>query len=273
MTLFIHAAGQPSHDWAAKEPLTDFHVNAVGTVNLLELTRLHCPEAVFIFCSTNKVYGDKPNEQSYVELETRYESFYSGRQDSSHLYPGYSELMSIDDSKHSVFGASKVAADIMVQEYGKYFGMNTAAFRGGCLTGPQHSGVKLHGFLSYLMKCIVHGDKYTIFGYKGKQVRDNIHSSDLISAFDEFYKRLRQGEAYNIGGGRFSNCSVLEAISMGEEFSGKKLDFAVSDEARSGDHKWWISDTSKFENHYPNWQRQYNIEMIIEDICKKEMGG
>lgn len=269
--LVIHAAGQPSHDWAAKEPLTDFHVNAVGTVNLLELTRLHVPEAVFIFCSTNKVYGDKPNEEDYVELDTRYEKFYSGKQDLTQLHPGYSESMSIDNSKHSVFGASKVAADVMVQEYGKYFGMKTAAFRGGCLTGPQHSGVELHGFLSYLMKCIVNGGSYTIFGYKGKQVRDNIHSSDLISAFDAFYKNPTKGEAYNIGGGRHSNCSVLEAIQMGEEISGKKLDYSVIDDARSGDHKWWISDTSKFENHFPKWSRKYDVRMIIEDICKAEM--
>jgi len=269
--LIIHAAGQPSHDWAAKEPLTDFYVNAVGTVNMLELTRLHLPEAVFIFCSTNKVYGDRPNNESYQELETRYEKFFADTRDEKHLYPGFSESMSIDDSKHSVFGASKVAADVMVQEYGKYFGMKTAAFRGGCLTGPQHSGVELHGFLSYLMKCIVHGGKYNIFGYKGKQVRDNIHSSDLISAFDAFYQKPTKGEAYNIGGGRHSNCSVLEAIQMGEEISGKKLDYSVVDDARSGDHKWWISDTSKFESHFPQWSRKYDIRMIIEDICKSEM--
>ena len=266
--LIIHAAGQPSHDWAAKEPLLDFSVNATGTINLLELTRENCREAVFIFCSTNKVYGDRPNWSPYIqENETRYELIH----DCGELSYGFNEELSIDQSKHSVFGASKIAADIMVQEYGKYFGMNTVSFRGGCLTGPQHSGVKLHGFLSYLMKCIVHGEPYTIFGYKGKQVRDNIHSSDLISAFDEFYKNPKQGEVYNIGGGRHSNCSVLEAIAMGEEFSGKKLDYTISDEARSGDHQWWISDTSKFEKDYPEWERKYDIRRIIKEICEAEM--
>ena len=199
--LIIHTAAQPSHDWAAKEPLTDFSVNATGTINLLELTRIHATDAVFIFTSTNKVYGDTPNFLPLVELESRWEI------DSAHPYfeNGIDEKMSIDNTKHSVFGASKVAADIMVQEYGKYFGMKTGVFRGGCLTGPNHSGTQLHGFLSYLMKCAITGDKYTVFGYQGKQVRDNIHSWDLVNMFWHFYRNPRQGEVYNAGGGRHSN--------------------------------------------------------------------
>ena len=265
--LVIHTAAQPSHDWAAKEPLVDFGVNALGTLHLLELTRLNYPEAVFIFTSTNKVYGDAPNRFSADELDTRYEMTMT---DGS-LFDGFSEKLTIDQSKHSVFGASKVAADIMVQEYGRYFDMKTACFRGGCLTGPCHSGVELHGFLSYLMKCIVHKKPYKVFGYKGKQVRDNIHSSDLVFAFDEFYQSPKCGEVYNIGGARYSNCSMLEAIKMGEEYSGNKLSYDYIDENRSGDHKWWISDTSKFESHYPSWFRRYNIQDIILEICREEM--
>ena len=264
ISLIVHTAAQPSHDWAANEPLTDFSVNATGTLNLLELTRLHCPEAIFIFTSTNKVYGDTPNYLPLEELESRWEI------DESHPYykEGIDERMSIDQSKHSLFGASKVAADILVQEYGKYFGMHTGIFRGGCLTGPNHSGAKLHGFLSYLMKCAVTGDHYTVFGYKGKQVRDNIHSHDLVNMFWHFYNSPRMGEVYNAGGGRFSNCSILEAISMCEKISGNKMNYSYSENNRIGDHIWWISDVSKFKSHYPSWNWEYGIEDILVEICE-----
>lgn len=262
IALIVHTAAQPSHDWAAKEPLTDFSVNATGTVNLLELTRLYCPNAVFIFTSTNKVYGDNPNNLPLVELETRWEI------DQNHPYykNGIDEAMSIDQSKHSVFGASKVAADIMVQEYGKYFNMNTGVFRGGCLTGPNHSGAQLHGFLAYLMKCAITGNHYTIFGYKGKQVRDNIHSYDLVNMFWNFYQQPRIGEVYNAGGGRFSNCSMLEAISMCEEITGNKLSFSYSETNRIGDHIWYISDVSRFQSHYPSWQFTYGIKETLTEM-------
>lgn len=264
ISLIIHAAAQPSHDWAAKEPYTDFSVNANGTLTLLESTRRHCPKAVFIFLSTNKVYGDTPNHLPLVEEETRWEL------DPSHGYwRGIDETMSIDQSKHSLFGASKAAADLMVQEYGRYFGMKTACFRGGCLTGPNHSGAKLHGFLSYLMKCAVTGDPYTVFGYKGKQVRDNIHSHDLVNALYHFYKEPRVGEVYNIGGGRYSNCSMLEAVRLCEEIAGKKLNWSYSESNRSGDHIWWISDLSKFKSHYPNWDIKYDVRDILEQIHAK----
>jgi len=260
--LVLHTAAQPSHDWAAKEPFTDFSVNANGTLNLLEMCRLYSPTAVFIFTSTNKVYGDTPNYLPLKELESRWEI------DESHPYykKGIDESMSIDQSKHSLFGASKVAADILVQEYGKYFGMHTGVFRGGCLTGPNHSGAKLHGFLSYLMKCAVTGDHYTIFGYKGKQVRDNIHSHDLVNMFWHFYNSPRSGEVYNAGGGRFSNCSMLEAISICEKFSGNKMNYSYTEDNRIGDHIWWISDVSKFKSHYPSWNWEYGIEDILGEI-------
>lgn len=262
ISLIVHTAAQPSHDWAAKEPLTDFSVNATGTVNLLELTRLHCPSAVFIFTSTNKVYGDNPNLLPLVELESRWEI------DSSHPYfeRGIDEQMSIDHSKHSVFGASKVAADIMVQEYGKYFNMRTGVFRGGCLTGPNHSGAQLHGFLAYLMKCAITGDHYTIFGYKGKQVRDNIHSFDLVNMFWHYYQAPRNGEVYNAGGSRFSNCSMLEAIAMCEEITGNKLSFSYSETNRIGDHIWYISDVSRFQSHYPGWEFTYGIQETLTEM-------
>jgi CDP-paratose 2-epimerase len=261
--LILHAAAQPSHDWAAKEPFTDFSVNANGTLNLLEMTRLHCPEAVFIFTSTNKVYGDNPNFLPLVEIDSRWEI------DSSHFYyeNGIDESMSIDQTKHSIFGASKVAADILVQEYGRYFGLKTGIFRGGCLTGPNHSGTQLHGFLAYLMKCAVTGTPYTIFGYKGKQVRDNIHSFDLVNMFWYFYNNPHCGEVYNAGGGRFSNCSMLEAIRMCEKISEKKMVTTYSDNNRVGDHIWYISDVSKFKNHYPEWHWKYNLEDILTQIC------
>ena len=261
ISLIIHTAAQPSHDWAASDPFSDFTVNANGTLNLLEATRHHCQEAVFIFTSTNKVYGDLPNYLPLVELEKRWEI------DSTHKYAqGIAENMSIDQSKHSLFGASKVAADVLVQEYGRYFDMKTASFRGGCLTGPNHSGTQLHGFLAYLMKCGVIGKPYTIFGYKGKQVRDNIHSSDLIAAFYEFYQDPGIAEVYNIGGGRQSNCSMLEAIEMCQEITGKEFNYSYSEQNRSGDHIWYISDLTKFKTQYPNWSLKYNVRQILEEI-------
>jgi CDP-paratose 2-epimerase len=260
--LIIHTAAQPSHDWAAKEPMTDFTVNANGTLVMLENMRLYCPEAVFIFTSTNKVYGDTPNRLPLVEMEKRWE-LPKGHK----FYKGIDESMSIDDTKHSIFGASKVAADVMVQEYGKYFGFKTAVFRGGCLTGPSHSGAELHGFLAYLIKCINSGKKYTIFGYKGKQVRDNIHSHDLVSAFYHFYKKPRAGEVYNMGGARNSNISMLEAIEKIEKLLEKKANYELSKDNRIGDHIWYISDVSKFKKHFPNWDFEYDIDAILEEMC------
>ena len=262
IALIVHTAAQPSHDWAAKDPFMDFTVNANGTLNLLEMTRRHCPEAVFIFTSTNKVYGDTPNYLPLVELDKRWEI------DESHPYykEGIDEQMSIDQTKHSLFGASKVAADVLVQEYGKYFGMNTGVFRGGCLTGPNHSGTQLHGFLSYLMKCSITGDKYTVFGYRGKQVRDNIHSWDLVNMFWHFYQDPKQGEVYNAGGGRFSNCSMAEAIEMCQQITGKPMNYEYTDDNRIGDHIWWISDVSKFKAHYPQWTWKYGINDILTQI-------
>lgn len=260
--LIVHTAAQPSHDWAAKEPLTDFGVNAIGTLNLLELSRKHCPNTVFVFTSTNKVYGDNPNYLPLIEQESRWEL------DNSHPYfqHGIDEQMSIDQTKHSLFGASKVAADILVQEYGRYFDMKTAIFRGGCLTGPKHSGAKLHGFLSYLMKCAITGENYTIFGYKGKQVRDNIHSWDLVNMFWHFYKSPRIAAVYNVGGGRHSNCSMAEAVLICEQITGKKMNLTYSNDNRIGDHIWWISDVSKFKDHYPEWTWQYDVNDILQQI-------
>ena len=260
--LVIHTAAQPSHDWAAKEPFIDFGVNAQGTLNLLEATRQHCPEAVFIFTSTNKVYGDTPNRLPLVEAAARWEL------DQAHPFfaKGIDESMSIDQTKHSIFGASKVAADVMVQEYGRYFGMKTGVFRGGCLTGPHHSGAELHGFLAYLMKCAITGKEYRIFGYKGKQVRDNIHCHDLIQAFWHFNKAPRCGEVYNMGGSRFSNCSMLEAIALCEDITGRKMKTTYVETNRIGDHIWWISDVSKFQTHYPGWSLTKNVRDILGDI-------
>ena len=261
ISLIIHTAAQPSHDWAASDPYTDFTVNANGTLVLLENTRQNCADAAFIFCSTNKVYGDTPNFLPLVEQEMRWEI------DSSHAYcQGIDETMSIDNCKHSLFGASKVAADVLVQEYGRYFDMKTACFRGGCLTGPSHSGTKLHGFLSYLMKCTMTGQPYQIYGYKGKQVRDNIHSFDLVNAFYHFYQAPRIAEVYNMGGSRFSNCSMLEAIQECEQIAEKKLDWTYMETNRSGDHIWWISGIQKFKNHYPKWQPKYSITDILKEI-------
>ncbi len=261
--LIIHCAAQPSHDWAVREPFTDFEINANGTLNLLENFRNYCPKAVFIFTSTNKVYGDTPNKLPLIELEDRYEI------DESHKYAkeGINEKMSIDHSKHSIFGASKVAADILVQEYGRYFNLKTVCFRGGCLTGPAHSAAELHGFLVYLVKCIATGKKYTIFGYKGKQVRDNIHSYDLVNAFYHFYLNPRIGEVYNIGGSRHSNISMKEAIKKIEHILGKKGNIEYLDNNRSGDHIWYISDVTKFKNHYPEWNYKFDIDDILNEIC------
>lgn len=262
ISVVIHTAAQPSHDWAAREPFTDFGVNALGTLNLLEATRKYCPEAVFIFTSTNKVYGDNPNRLPLVELETRWEV----AAEHPYFQNGIDENMSLDHCKHSIFGASKVAADIMVQEYGRYFGMKTGVFRGGCLTGPRHSGAELHGFLAYLMKCAVTGREYRIFGYRGKQVRDNIHSEDLLNAFWHFYQAPHSGEAYNMGGSRFSNCSMLEAIRLCEEIAGRKMNTTYVENNRSGDHVWWISDVSKFRAHYPSWQLTKAVSAILAEI-------
>ncbi|MEA5581267.1 NAD-dependent epimerase/dehydratase family protein [Nodularia harveyana UHCC-0300] len=259
--LIIHTAAQPSHDWAARDPYTDFTVNANGTLVLLENARQICPEAVFIFCSTNKVYGDTPNYLPLIEQELRWEI------EETHPYlQGIDETMSIDQSKHSLFGASKVSSDILVQEYGRYFDMKTACFRGGCLTGASHSGAELHGFLSYLMKCTMTGKPYQIYGYKGKQVRDNIHSYDLVNAFYHFYKQPRIAEVYNIGGSRFSNCSMLEAIKICEKIAERKLDWSYVETNRSGDHIWWISNIQKFKNHYPEWNLKYNVQDILQEI-------
>jgi CDP-paratose 2-epimerase len=259
--LIVHTAAQPSHDWAARNPMVDFTVNAQGTLVLLEATRQYAPDAVFVFVSTNKVYGDTPNYLPLVELETRWEL------DADHEYfNGIPETMSIDHTLHSLFGASKVAADVLVQEYGRYFGMRTACFRGGCLTGPNHSGTQLHGFLAYLMKCAVTGTPYTIFGYKRKQVRDNIHSNDLIRAFDAFFQNPRCGEVYNMGGGRYSNCSMVEAIALCEQISGRKLHWQYVEQNRVGDHIWWISDVSRFQEHYPSWQHNYDVPAILQEI-------
>ncbi len=261
--LIIHTAAQPSHDWAAKEPFTDFSVNANGTLVLLENFRLYTPKATFIFTSTNKVYGDTPNTLPLVELDSRFEI------NKKHPYhkKGIDEKMSIDQSKHSIFGASKLAADIMVQEYGKYFNLHTGVFRGGCLTGPNHSGTQLHGFLSYLVKCIATGKKYTIFGYKGKQVRDNIHSYDLVNMFWHFHKKPRMGEVYNAGGSRNSNISMLEAVKKIEKILNKKAVYEYIETNRSGDHIWYISDVSKFKKHYPTWEYKYNIDSILSEMC------
>jgi CDP-paratose 2-epimerase len=262
--VVVHTAAQPSHDWAARDPHTDFSVNATGTLNLLEAARQACPEAPFLFTSTNKVYGDTPNRLPLVETETRWEI------EAGHRYrSGIAEDMPIDQSKHSLFGASKVAADVLVQEYGRYFGMPTACFRGGCLTGPNHAGTQLHGFLAYLMKCTATGDRYTVFGYEGKQVRDNIHSADLIAAFAAFFRAPRVAEVYNIGGGRQSHCSMREAIALCEEITGRRLDWSYTPRHRSGDHIWYISDLSKFQRHYPSWGLTYDVPRILEEIYEQ----
>ncbi len=260
--IVIHTAAQPSHDWAAKEPYTDFSVNAQGTLVMLESTRQFAPDATFIFTSTNKVYGDQPNFLPLIEKETRWEV------DPSHKFAkGIDESMSIDQTLHSVFGASKVAADVMAQEYGRYFKLKTGIFRGGCLTGPMHSAAELHGFLAYLVKCIISGKPYTIFGYKGKQVRDNIHAHDLVNMFWHFHENPRPGEVYNAGGGIEANISMQEAITKIEALTGKKGNITYSDEARIGDHIWYVSDLTKFKSHYPSWKLTYSIDDLLKEMC------
>ena len=259
--LVVHAAAQPSHDWAASDPQTDFGVNANGTLNLLQATRQHAPDATFIFCSTNKVYGDTPNFLPLLEQQERLELPEDHR-----YHRGIDTSMSIDASTHSLFGVSKAAADLLVQEYGRYFGMPTAAFRGGCLTGPNHAGTRLHGFLSYLMRCTITGDPYTIYGYHGKQVRDNIHAADLVAAFEAFHAAPSPGAVYNIGGGRDSNCSMLEAIALSEQIAGRELNYSLSDQNRIGDHRWWISDLEPFKRDYPTWRITYDIEAVLQEI-------
>lgn len=258
----IHTAAQPSHDWAVRDPQMDFGINANGTLNLLEATRRHCHNAVFMFTSTNKVYGDTPNRLPMVELDTRWEADPATPYGAS----GIDESMSIDQSTHSLFGTSKTAADLLVQEYGRYFGMRTGCFRGGCLTGSGHAGTELHGFLAYLMFCARSGRHYTVFGYKGKQVRDNIHSADLVSMLWHYYQAPRVGEVYNVGGGRYSHCSILEAIKMCEEITGKTLSVSYIEENRIGDHIWYISDIRKFRKHYPTWQFRYTLQETLVEI-------
>jgi CDP-paratose 2-epimerase len=258
--LIVHCAAQPSHDLAARRPFDDFDTNALGTMNLLEATRLHCPDAVFVFMSTNKVYGDAPNELPLRELDKRWD--YSRKKD----YEGIDERMRIDHSKHSIFGASKVAADVMTQEYGRYFKMKTHCLRGGCLTGPNHSGIELHGFMSYLVKVQLMGQSYRIFGYKGKQVRDHIHSYDVARAVEEIYKRPRCGEVYNLGGGRSNACSILEAFDIVEKLTGKKMTYEYTKKHRKGDHICYISNMARFKSHYRGWQITRSLEDIIREI-------
>src|SRR5919109_592752 len=259
--VVMHAAAQPSHDWAASAPHVDFEVNAGGTLNLLESTRRHAPDASFIFTSTNKVYGDTPNRLPLTELDTRLEL-----PEDHQYFQGIDTSMSIDESMHSLFGVSKAAADLMVQEYGRYFDMPTVCFRCGCLTGPSHAGARLHGFLSYLMRCTVTGEPYTVLGYGGKQVRDNLHSADLVDAFGEFHRTPRVAAVYNMGGGRVSNCSMLEAIALSERIAARELRWELTDKARMGDHRWWIGDVSAFQRDYPTWEIQYDIEAMLREI-------
>ena len=259
--VIIHAAAQPSHDWAKSKPFIDFDINAKGTLNLLELTRLYCSDAPFIFMSTNKVYGDNPNSLPLIEKKTRWEI-----KNSHKYYSGIDESMSVDNCTHSFFGASKSYADLIVQEYGKNIGLKTVCFRAGCITGPNHSGAKLHGFLSYLVKQALFKKKYTLIGYKGKQVRDNIHSQDLISCFWEFYKKPTKGEVYNTGGGRYSNCSINEALEITEKISNIKIERKILKQNRVGDHIWYITDNRKFKKDYPNWKQKYNTKKIIEEL-------
>ncbi|MDX6690675.1 MAG: CDP-paratose 2-epimerase [Solirubrobacteraceae bacterium] len=261
LEVIIHTAAQPSHDWAASDPHADFTVNATGTLNLLEATRRIRPDASFVFMSTNKVYGDRPN---FLELEAGEERL---ELPAGHRYfRGIDTSMSIDRSLHSLMGVSKAAADLMVQEYGRYFDMPTVCFRGGCLTGPNHQGAQLHGFLAYLMKCTVTGDPYTVFGYDGKQVRDNIHASDVVSAMEAFHRQPTCAAVYNLGGGRESNCSMREAIAACERIAGRSLDWSYSAKARTGDHRWWISDLDEWRRDYPDWELEYDLETTLRQI-------
>ncbi len=264
IALVVHCAGQPSHDWAAREPRTDFTVNALGTLCLLEATRRHCPGATFVFTSTNKVYGDQPNALPMRESATRFEL----SPDSRYAVHGFDESLSIDRSLHSIMGASKVAADLMVQEYGRYFGMKTVAFRAGCITGPAHSGAELHGFLAYLVKCQLTGREYRVFGYRGKQVRDNLHCDDLVEAFWRYHLDPRPGAVYNIGGSRASHCSILEAAAEIERLTGDPLRYELVDEPRRGDHVWWISDVRAFQRDYPGWRVTRDLEAILRELVE-----
>ena len=261
--LIIHSAAQPSHDLAKKIPLTDFKVNALSTLNLLELTKLYCPDSPFIFMSTNKVYGDNPNLLPLKENKSRWELNKKHK-----LFKGIDEKMSIDNCVHSLFGASKSYADLAVQEYGKNIGLKTVCFRAGCITGPTHSGAKMHGFLSYLVKSCLKKNFYAIIGYKGKQVRDNIHSSDLTQCFWNYFQKPKSGEVYNIGGGRYSNCSVLEALKLVESITGLDIKKKYIKQNRIGDHIWYISNTDKFKKHYPKWEQKYNNFKIIEELVE-----
>ncbi len=259
--VVVHTAAQPSHDWAARDPHVDFTVNANGTLNLLQAAREYAPDVPFVFTSTNKVYGDRPNYLPLRDTGMRLEL-----PEDHEYFPGIPTTMSIDHTMHSLFGASKVAADILVQEYGRYFDMPTVCFRGGCLTGPAHAGAQLHGFLSYLMKCTVTGEKYTVFGYEGKQVRDNIHSADVVQAFEAFRRTPRAAAVYNLGGGRQSNVSMLEAIEKCQAIAGRELNWELSDRARAGDHRWWVSDLREFQRDYPEFRLTYGIDEVLQEI-------
>ena len=263
ISLIIHSAAQPSHDYGKDFPFLDFNVNATGTLNLLEVTKKYCPNAPFIFMSTNKVYGDNPNKLRILEKKTRWELSNDDKN-----FNGINENFSIDNSTHSFFGVSKTYADLIVQEYGKNIGLKTVCFRGGCITGPNHSGANLHGFLSYLIKSSLNNKKYNIIGYKGKQVRDNLHSNDLVKCFWEFYKKPRNGQIYNMGGGRYSNCSIIEALDLVEVYTKTKIKKKILKLPRVGDHIWYISDTSKFKKHYPNWKQKYDTKKIIEELIE-----
>jgi CDP-paratose 2-epimerase len=261
ISVIIHCAAQPSHDYGKNYPIIDFNINATGTLNLLELTKKFCPDSCFIFMSTNKVYGDNPNNLKIYETKNRFEL-----KKNSKYYNGINESFSIDNCIHSFFGVSKTYADLMVQEYGRNVGLKTVSFRGGCITGPNHSGAKLHGFLSYLIKSCISEKKYTLIGYNGKQVRDNLHSNDLINCFWEYYKKPNRGEIYNIGGGRYSNCSILEALNLVEQIKKIEIKKKIIRTPRVGDHIWYISDTAKFQKHYPKWKQKYNTKKIIEEL-------
>jgi CDP-paratose 2-epimerase len=268
LEVVVHTAAQPSHDWAARDPFTDFGINAYGTLVLLEAVRRHAPDATFVFTSTNKVYGDTPNSLPLEELETRFEL-----PPTHHWHGGIDESMSIDHSTHSLFGVSKASADLLVQEYAHYFGLTTVTFRGGCLTGPGHAGAELHGFLAYLVRCAATGTPYTVYGYKGKQVRDNIHSADLISAFEAVIHAPNRGAVYNIGGGREVNCSMLEAISLTEEVVGRPLRWNYDEHNRIGDHIWWIGDLTAFRRDYPDWKLRFDLAGILTEIYEENRAG
>ena len=266
ISLIIHCAAQPSHDYGKNYPVIDFNVNATGTLNLLELTKKYCPNSPFIFMSTNKVYGDNPNKLKLIEKNNRWELSKKNK-----YFKGIDENFSIDRCTHSFFGVSKTYADLIVQEYGKNVGLKTACFRAGCITGPNHSGAKLHGFLSYLVKSSLSKKKYSIIGYKGKQVRDNLHSFDLVNCFWEFYKKPKNGEVYNIGGGRYSNCSVMEALNLVEKLTNIKIQKQIIKTHRVGDHIWYISNLSKFKKHYPKWKQKYNTKKILEELIEYQL--